>query len=103
MTVLLAVIFLAFIGLGLPDTVIGSIWPVIQKETSSSVYGAGIITLIVQCGTVLSSFFASRLVQKFSTRIVTFASILLTSFALIIYASSSNIIFLFFAAVPLGL
>lgn len=103
MIVLLAVIFLAFIGLGLPDTVIGSIWPVIQKETSSSVYGAGVITLIVQCGTVLSSLFASRLVQKFSTRIVTFASILLTSFALMLYASSSNIIFLFFAAVPLGL
>ena len=45
MIVLLSVIFLSFIGLGLPDTVIGSIWPVIQKETSSSVYGAGIITL----------------------------------------------------------
>lgn len=103
MAVLLSVIFLSFIGLGLPDTVIGSIWPVIQKETSSSVYGAGIITLIVQCGTVISSLFASRLVHKFSTRIVTFLSILLTAFALILYSLSSSIIFLFFAAVPLGL
>lgn len=103
MAVLLSVIFLSFIGLGLPDTILGSIWPVIQKDINAPVYSAGIITLIVQAGTVISSLFSSKLVYKYSTQIVTFFSILLTSIALIIFAFSENVFFLFAAAVPLGL
>ena len=103
MAVLLSVIFLSFIGLGLPDTILGSIWPVIQKDINAPIYSAGIITLIVQAGTVISSLFSSKLVYKYSTQIVTFFSILLTSIALIIFAFSENVFFLFAAAVPLGL
>lgn len=103
MAVLLSVIFLSFIGLGLPDTILGSIWPVIQKDINAPVYSAGIITLIVQAGTVISSLFSSKLVYKYSTQMVTFFSILLTSIALIIFAFSENVFFLFAAAVPLGL
>lgn len=103
MAVLLSVIFLSFIGLGLPDTILGSIWPVIQKDINAPVYSAGIITLIVQAGTVISSLFSSKLVYKYSTQMVTFLSILLTSIALIIFAFSENVLFLFAAAVPLGL
>lgn len=103
MAVLLSVIFLSFIGLGLPDTILGSIWPVIQKDINAPVYSAGIITLIVQAGTVISSLFSSKLVYKYSTQMVTFFSILLTSIALIIFAFSYNVLFLFAAAVPLGL
>ena len=103
MAVLLSVIFLSFIGLGLPDTVLGSIWPVIQKDINAPVYSAGIITLIVQAGTVISSLFSSKLVYKYSTQMVTFFSILLTSAALIIFAFSYNVFFLFAAAIPLGL
>lgn len=103
MAVLLSVIFLSFIGLGLPDTILGSIWPVIQKDIDAPVYSAGIITLIVQAGTVISSLFSSKLVYKYSTQMITFFSILLTSIALIIFAFSYNVLFLFAAAVPLGL
>lgn len=103
MAVLLSVIFLSFIGLGLPDTILGSIWPVIQKDINAPIYSAGIITLIVQAGTVISSLFSSKLVYKYSTQMVTFFSILLTSIALIIFAFSENVFFLFAAAVPLGL
>ncbi len=103
MTVLLSVIFLSFIGLGLPDTILGSIWPVIQNDINAPVYSAGIITLIVQAGTVISSLFSSKLVYKYSTQIVTFFSILLTSIALIIFAFSYNVILLFVAAIPLGI
>lgn len=103
MAVLLSVIFLSFIGLGLPDTILGSIWPVIQKDINAPVYSAGIITLIVQAGTVISSLFSSKLVYKYSTQMVTFFSILLTSIALIIFAFSYNVFFLFAAAIPLGL
>ena len=103
MAVLLSVIFLSFIGLGLPDTILGSIWPVIQKDINAPVYSAGIITLIVQAGTVISSLFSSKLVYKYSTQMVTFFSILLTSAALIIFAFSYNVFFLFAAAIPLGL
>ena len=103
MAVLLSVIFLSFIGLGLPDTILGSIWPVIQKDINAPVYSAGIITLIVQAGTVISSLFSSKLVYKYSTQMITFFSILLTSTALIIFAFSYNVLFLFAAAVPLGL
>lgn len=93
MIVLLSVIFLSFIGLGLPDTIIGSIWPTIQKDTLSYVYGAGVITLIIQCGTVISSLYSSKLVYKYSTRIVTFFSIILTSIALILFSLSYNLFF----------
>lgn len=103
MIVLLSVIFLSFIGLGLPDTIIGSIWPTIQKDTLSYVYGAGVITLIIQCGTVISSLYSSKLVYKYSTRIVTFFSIILTSIALILFSLSYNFIFLIIASVPLGI
>lgn len=103
MAVLLSVIFLSFIGLGLPDTILGSIWPVIQKDINAPIYSAGIITVIVQAGTVISSLFSSKLVYKYSTQMVTFFSILLTSIALIIFAFSENVFFLFAAAVPLGL
>lgn len=103
MAVLLSVIFLSFIGLGLPDTILGSIWPIIQKDINAPVYSAGIITLIVQAGTVISSLFSSKLVYKYSTQMITFFSILLTSIALIIFAFSYNVLFLFAAAVPLGL
>lgn len=103
MAVLLSVIFLSFIGLGLPDTILGSIWSVIQKDIDAPVYSAGIITLIVQAGTVISSLFSSKLVYKYSTQMITFFSILLTSIALIIFAFSYNVLFLFAAAVPLGL
>ncbi len=103
MAVLLSVIFLSFIGLGLPDTILGSIWPVIQKDINAPIYSAGIITLIVQAGTVISSLFSSKLVYKYSTQMITFFSILLTSIALIIFAFSENVFFLFAAAVPLGL
>lgn len=103
MAVLLSVIFLSFIGLGLPDTILGSIWPVIQKDMNAPVYSAGIISLIVQAGTVISSLFSSKLVYKYSTQMVTFFSILLTSIALLIFAFSYNVFFLFFAAVPLGI
>lgn len=103
MAVLLSVIFLSFIGLGLPDTILGSVWPVIQKDINAPVYSAGIITLIVQAGTVISSLFSSKLVYKYSTQMVTFFSILLTSIALIIFAFSYNVFFLFAAAIPLGL
>ncbi len=103
MAVLLSVIFLSFIGLGLPDTILGSIWPVIQKDINAPIYSAGIIILIVQAGTVISSLFSSKLVYKYSTQMVTFFSILLTSIALIIFAFSENVFFLFAAAVPLGL
>ena len=53
MAALLSIIFLSFIGLGLPDTILSSIWPVIQKDMNAPVYSAGIISLIVQAGTVI--------------------------------------------------
>ena len=92
--VLLSVIFLSFIGLGLPDTILGSIWPVIQKDMNAPVYSAGIISLIVQAGTVISSLFSSKLVYRYSTQMVTFFSVLLTSIALLIFAFSDNVFFL---------
>lgn len=103
MTVLISVIFLSFIGLGLPDTILGSIWPVIQQDINAPLYSAGIITLIVQVGTVISSLFSSKLVYKYSTQMITFFSILLTSISLIIFACSYNVLFLFAAAIPLGI
>ena len=58
---LLVIIYLAFISLGLPDTLLGSAWPQMHIELNASLSSAGIITMIISMGTVISSLFSDRL------------------------------------------
>lgn len=102
-TLLLIVIYIAFIGLGVPDSLFGTAWPAIYKDFNVPVSYGGLITLIITLGTVLSSILSSRLINKFGTGIITAFSTLLTAVSLLGFSFSNNILCICFCSLPLGL
>ena len=102
-TLLLALIYIAFISLGLPDSLLGAGWPVMHVELNVPVSYMGIVTMIVSGGTIVSSLFSDKLIKKFSTRVVTVVSVFLTAAALIGFAFSHNFALLIVFSVPYGL
>lgn len=100
---LLAVIYLAFISLGLPDALLGSAWPVIYQQLDVPVSYAGVIFMIISAGTVLSSLQSDRLTKKFGTGLVTALSVLMTAIALFGFSMSSAYRMLVLWAIPYGL
>lgn len=102
-SLLLAVIYLAFISLGLPDSLLGSAWPVLYKQFEVPLSFAGIVTFIISCGTVVSSLLSNRLTAKFGAGKVTAASVFLTMAALFGFSWSGNFWMLCVWAIPYGL
>lgn len=100
---LLALIYLAFISLGLPDSLLGAGWPVMHTELGVSVSFMGIISMVISGGTIVSSLLSDKLTHKFGTRAVTIASVLLTVAALFGFSFSSSFSMLIIFAVPYGL
>ncbi|ADY13616.1 MFS transporter [Sphaerochaeta globosa] len=100
---LLILIYLAFISLGLPDGVLGSVWPVMRLELGLPLASAGLIGAIGSIGTVASALLSYRLINRFGTAKVTLVSVLLTSIALFGYSISSSLPALMLFAIPLGL
>ncbi len=100
---LLAVIYLSFISLGLPDSLLGSAWPVIYQDFDVPVSFAGIISMIIACGTIVSSLFSDRLTRSLGTGRVTAISVALTALALFGFSISPSFVFLCLWAVPYGL
>ncbi|RKF14288.1 MFS transporter [Alginatibacterium sediminis] len=100
---LLLIIYLAFISLGLPDAVLGSTWPVAYVDLNSSLEFAGVISIVISAGTVISSLLSSRLIHRFSTGKVMVVSVLLTALALLGFAFSQSVWTLVLLAIPLGL
>lgn len=100
---LLAIIYLAFISLGLPDTLLGSAWPQMHIELNASLSSAGIITMIISLGTVISSLLSDKLNIKLGTGKVTAISVLMTAVALLGFSLSHSFIILCVLAVPYGL
>ena len=86
---LLAVIYLSFISLGLPDSLLGSAWPTLYKEFGVSVSYAGIISMIIAISTIISSLQSNRLTRRFGTGKVTAISVAITAAALIGFSISS--------------
>lgn len=103
MFTLLIIIYISFISLGLPDSLLGSAWPVMYKDLSVAVSFAGIISMIVFSGTVISSFLSTRFIKKYGTGMVTLISVAMTAFALIGFGLSHSFVFLLLFAIPLGL
>lgn len=103
MTTLLIIIYISFISLGLPDSLFGSAWPIIQTDLSAGFSIAGYISMTVCAGTVVSSFMSNKLVAKFGTGNVTTVSVAMTALALFGYSVAPSIWMLFLMAVPLGL
>jgi len=100
---LLALIYLAFISLGLPDSLLGASWPVMHTELGVSVSFMGIISMVISGGTIVSSLLSDKLTHKFGTRAVTVTSVFLTVAALFGFSFSGSFSMLIIFAVPYGL
>lgn len=100
---LLLVIYIAFIGLGLPDSLFGTAWPAIYNDMGLPFSFGSFVTLITSCGTVFSSIKSDSLITRWGTYRVTLASTLLTAIAILGMALSGNFLFLCLCALPLGL
>jgi fucose permease len=103
MIVLLVIIYAAFISLGLPDSLLGSAWPSMYEGFGVPVSSAGIVSIIVAVGTVISSLNSSRLISRFGTAPVTTVSVAMTAAALLGISFSSSFWMLCVCAIPLGL
>lgn len=102
-TLLLSLIYLAFISLGLPDSLLGSGWPVMSAELSLPLSYMGILSMVISGGTIISSLFADKLTKKFSTRAVTVFSVFLTAVALFGFSISNKLVWLILFSLPYGL
>lgn len=103
MTFLLLVTYIAFIGLGLPDTILGAAWPLMFGEFGVPVSVVSAVSIVISFGTILSSLFSVTLLRRFGTGKVVLASVLLTALALLGYSVSGEFWLLCLFAVPLGL
>lgn len=102
-TLLLVLIYMAFISLGLPDALLGAGWPVMQGDLGVPIGFAGILQMVIAGGTIVSSIFSGRILRRFKTGLTTAVSVGMTAFALFGFAFSPSFFWLILAAVPLGL
>lgn len=102
-SLLLPIIYLAFISLGLPDALLGSAWPVMYHGFNVPLSYAGIISMIIALGTIVSSLLSARLTSKLGTGKVTSLSVLLTAIALFGFSTSHLFWVLCLWAIPYGL
>lgn len=102
-SLLLAVIYAAFISLGLPDALLGSAWPTMYRVMNVPVSYAGIVSMIISCGTVISSLMSDRAVRRLGTHLVTVISVGLTALGLFGFSSAGAFWQLCVWAVPYGL
>ena len=100
---LLLIIYLAFISLGLPDSLLGSVWPVMYKEFDVPVSYAGAIFMIISAGTIVSSLQSDRMTKWLGTGKVTAISVLTTAIALFGFSISTSYWHLVLWAIPYGL
>lgn len=100
---LLVIIYLAFISLGLPDALLGAAWPSMYPQFDVPVSYAGIISMIIALGTVVSSLQSDRLTKKLGTGKVTALSVCMTAMALFGFATSHSFEMLCLWAIPYGL
>lgn len=101
--ILLAVIYLAFISLGLPDSLLGAAWPSMYGELGVPVSRAGMVSMIICFGTIISSLQSSRITSRFGPGRVTAASVAATAAALLGFSASRSFWQLCLWAVPYGL
>lgn len=102
-TLLLLLIYLAFISLGLPDSLLGAGWPVMHTALQVPVSYMGLISMVISGGTIVSSLLSDRLTHKLGTNRVTATSVFLTAIALGGFSISSQFWMLVVFAVPYGL
>ena len=102
-SILLLMIYLAFISLGLPDALLGSAWPIMYQEFAVPVSYSGTVFMIICGGTICSSLNSEKLNRRFGTGKITAISVLLTAIALFGFSISHSFIMLCLFAIPYGL
>ncbi len=102
-SLLLGIIYLAFISLGLPDALLGAAWPVMYQEFAVPVSYSGGISMIITAGTIVSSLLSDRATRRFGTGLTTAVSVLLTVVALGGFSLSHSYLALCLWAIPYGL
>lgn len=102
-SLLLAIIYVAFISLGLPDSLVGAGWPLMHTDLGVPTSYAGIVTMIIAFGTVVASLLSDRLTARFGAGLVTAASVATTALALFGFATAPSFLVVCLAAVPYGL
>ena len=99
---LLAVIYVAFISLGLPDSLLGAAWPTMHQDLGVAVSWQGGISMIISAGTIFSALMSDRMTLKFGTGKVTAVSVGMNAAALFGFAVAPNYWVLLLVAVPYG-
>ncbi len=99
---LFILICIIFVGLGLPDSVLGATWPAMHTDLGASIGQANYISIIISLGTSIASFFSGRIVGKCGTGLTTTVSTALTAVGLIGMSFSNSLLFTCLCAVPLG-
>ena len=102
-TLLLGIIYLAFISLGLPDSLLGSAWPSMYLELNVPVSYAGLISIIIALGTVFASLLSDRLTKQFGAGGVTAISVSMTAIALFGFSTSDSFLMLCLWGIPYGM
>ena len=102
-SLLLAIIYLAFISLGLPDSLLGAAWPSMYQELGADVSWAGAVSMIIAAGTIVSSLASDRLTRRLGAGMVTAVSVCMTAVALFGFSFSKEFWMLCLWAVPYGL
>ena len=102
-TLLLAIIYAAFISLGLPDILLGAAWPVMEQDLNVPLSFGGLLFMIISCGTILSSLLSDKITRRLGAGLVTAISVGLTAVALFGFSISRNYAQLCLMAVPFGL
>ena len=100
---LLIIIYIAFISLGLPDSLLGAAWPAMSGDMGAPLSVAGVVSMIVAGGTIISSLTSNRLIHRFGTGRVMLVSVVATALALMGFSFSSSLWMICLLAIPLGL
>ena len=101
-SLLLAIIYLSFVSLGLPDSLLGSAWPIMHRNMSVPVSNAGIVSMLICFCTVLSSLLSDRLTTKFGTGKVTAVSVTTTAISLFLFGIATEFWMIILIAIPYG-
>ena len=96
-------IYLSFISLGLPDSMLGSAWPAMNVSLNAPLWGAGLVQMLISFCTIISSLNSAKLIRRFGTGKLTAISVATTALALLGFSLAKNYAFLLLMAVPLGL
>lgn len=100
---LLAVIYLTFVSLGLPDSLLGAAWPTIRVEFDVPLSYMGMVSMIISGGTILSSLLSERFTKKFGTNMVALVSVILTAVAMFGFSISTEFYQMCLWGVPYGI